>query len=84
VLEDNLYLKKNLQVARHQLDLLQQQLADERALNQELLDRNTALSDTHAHLQRRTQMQAAEQGREAAALGGQVDELKELIERKQQ
>lgn len=52
--------------------------------NQEIIDKNTSINESYILLQKRHQMQVAEHSKDIAVLSAQVEELKELIERKQQ
>lgn len=52
--------------------------------NQEIIDKNTSINESYILLQKRHQMQVAEHSKDIAVLSAQVEELKELIERKQE
>jgi hypothetical protein len=53
-------------------------------VNQEIIDKNTSINESYILLQKRHQMQVSEHSKDISVLSGQVEELKELIERKQQ
>jgi A-kinase anchor protein 9 len=83
VIEDNLCLKKSLQVARHHNDKLQTELSDLRLQQQELQDANSHLHHQHNQLQKKYQLQMAHHTKDINTLTSQIEELKNLIEQKQ-
>lgn len=83
VIEDNLCLKKSLQVSRHLNDKLQTELSDLRLQLQELQEANTHLHHQHNQLQKKYQLATAHHSKDINTLTAQIEELKTLIEQKQ-
>lgn len=84
ILEENRCLKKDIQILRYQNDKIQNELADIRFSHQELLDKNIEVNHSYNQLQKKYQLQGAEHNKDIATLTSQIEELKLLIEQKQQ
>lgn len=83
IYDDNISLKKMLQVTRHHNDKLQQELSEMREQNQELAQQNATINQSLNQLQRKYQLQMSEHNKDVTTLTAQIQQLKELIEQKQ-